>query len=130
MTVDRNIRWLVRLENAALAALAIVLFAAASGNWWLFAALILAPDLAFLGYLKGPRIGALAYNSVHTWLAPALLAAVSLAGGGPVPAEIGLIWAAHIGIDRALGYGLKLPAGFNQTHLGPIGRANSPPDSR
>jgi hypothetical protein len=127
LTVDRNIRWLVRLENAALAALAIVLFAAASGNWWLFAALILAPDLAFLGYLKGPKTGALAYNAVHTWLAPALLAAVSLAGVGPVPAEIGLIWAAHIGIDRALGYGLKLPAGFNQTHLGPIGRAKSPP---
>ena len=129
MTMNRNIRWLVRLENAALAALAIVLFAAASGNWWLFAALILAPDLAFLGYLKDRRIGALAYNTVHTWLAPALLAVVSLAGAGPVPAEIGLIWAAHIGIDRALGYGLKLPTGFNQTHLGPIGGAKSPPES-
>ena len=127
MTMDRNIFWLVRLENAALAAMAIVLFATTSGNWWLFAVLILAPDLAFLGYLKGPRIGALAYNAAHTWLAPALLGAVSLSGAGPVPAEIGLIWAAHIGIDRALGYGLKLSAGFNQTHLGPIGRAKSPP---
>ena len=126
MTIDRNIRWLVRLENAALAALAIVLYAAASGNWWLFAALILAPDLAFLGYLKGPRIGALAYNAMHTWLAPALLAVVTLAGAGPLPAEIGLIWAAHIGIDRALGYGLKLPIGFNHTHLGPVGKAKSP----
>ena len=127
MTIDRNIRWLIRLENVALAALAIILFAAVSGNWWLFAALILAPDLSILGYLKGPRIGALAYNAVHTWLAPALLAAVSLFGAGPVFVEIGLIWAAHIGIDRALGYGLKLPAGFKQTHLGPIGREKSPP---
>ena len=28
---------------------------------------------------------------------------------------------AHIGIDRALGYGLKLPSGFKHTHLGVIG---------
>jgi hypothetical protein len=58
-----------------------------------------------------------------------LLAAVSLAGAGIAPVEIGLIWAAHIGIDRALGYGLKLPTSFNQTHLGPIGRTKSPPES-
>ena len=33
-----------------------------------------------------------------------------------------LIWAAHIGFDRALGYGLKYPTSFGETHLGRIGR--------
>jgi hypothetical protein len=29
---------------------------------------------------------------------------------------------AHIGVDRALGFGLKLPTGVRDTHLGRIGR--------
>ena len=33
-----------------------------------------------------------------------------------------MIWCAHIGFDRALGYGLKSAAGFEFTHLGRIGR--------
>ena len=32
------------------------------------------------------------------------------------------IWTAHIAMDRALGYGLKLPTGFTDTHLGRIGK--------
>jgi len=30
---------------------------------------------------------------------------------------ISLIWIAHIGIDRVLGYGLKYPTAFKDTHL-------------
>jgi hypothetical protein len=37
--------------------------------------------------------------------------------------QIALIWAAHVGIDRALGLGLKYTAGFGITHLGRIGGA-------
>lgn len=29
-----------------------------------------------------------------------------------------LIWLAHIGMDRMLGYGLKYPTDFKDTHLG------------
>jgi hypothetical protein len=29
-----------------------------------------------------------------------------------------LIWLAHIGMDRMLGYGLKYSGGFKDTHLG------------
>ena len=36
---------------------------------------------------------------------------------------LALIWIAHIGLDRALGYGLKYATGFGDTHLGRIGRA-------
>jgi hypothetical protein len=32
---------------------------------------------------------------------------------------------AHIGIDRALGYGLKYSAGFGFTHLGRIGKVTA-----
>ena len=42
----------------------------------------------------------------------------------PLCLQISLIWFAHIGFDRALGYGLKFPLGFRVTHLGvPIGMA-------
>ena len=76
-----------------------------------------------LGYLAGPRAGAVAYNATHTYAAPAVLAAVSAAAGWGLGVPAALVWAAHIGLDRALGYGLKLPDGFPHTHLGPIGRA-------
>jgi hypothetical protein len=41
----------------------------------------------------------------------------------PLLLSIAMIWLAHIGIDRALGYGLKYLAGFGFTHLGRIGPA-------
>jgi hypothetical protein len=41
----------------------------------------------------------------------------------PIAGSVALIWLAHIGFDRALGYGLKYKAGFGFTHLGRIGPA-------
>ena len=35
---------------------------------------------------------------------------------------IGLIWLAHIGFDRLIGYGLKYETGFRHTHLGVLFR--------
>ena len=118
---DRTRLWL-RLEGLALAALAVVLFAGTGASWWLFATLLLAPDLAMAGYLAGPRVGALAYNAAHTWIGPALLGGLGIALGAGLAVQIALIWAVHIGADRALGYGLKRPEGFGHTHLGPVGR--------
>ena len=49
----------------------------------------------------------------------------------PAPAILcaGIIWCAHIGFDRALGYGLKYSSGFGHTHLGRVGRPRAnPPD--
>ena len=113
---------LLRLEHAAMALVALVAFHFSGGNWWLFAALILVPDISMAGYLGGPRLGAWCYNAVHTWLAPAALWLVALAAGAPLLAQIAIILAAHIAIDRALGYGLKRESGFQDTHLGRIGR--------
>src|SRR6187431_1600774 len=72
---------LLRIENAAIALAALVGFYLTGASWWLFAALILAPDLSFAAYLAGPRIGAIGYNMLHSWIGPALLLAASAALG-------------------------------------------------
>lgn len=120
-----SVRWL-RAEGLAVLLLSLALFAEHGQGWALFAALLLAPDLAMLGYLGGPRIGARAYNLAHTYTAPLLLAAAAVVVPQPLLASLALIWCAHIGLDRALGYGLKLPGGFRDTHLGRIGRSPAP----
>lgn len=114
---------LLRLEGAAVLAAAAWGYALTGAPWWLFATLFFAPDLAMAGYLRGPRVGASVYNSAHTYVAPVLLAAVASGAGWALGVPLALVWAAHVGLDRALGYGLKRPAGFHDTHLGPIGRA-------
>lgn len=114
---------LLRLEGLAAFAAALAAYAHDSGAWTMFAVLLLAPDLAMLGYLAGPRIGAAAYNLAHLYIAPLALAAAGSAFGAPTAISLALIWIAHIGMDRALGYGLKYASGFSDTHLGRIGRA-------
>lgn len=122
--VSGRVRTVLRLEGLALAVVAGVLYGRTGSGWGLFAALILLPDLAFLGYLAGPRIGAITYNLTHSLIGPLALAlaALLLPAAGPM-LPVALVWVAHIGIDRALGYGLKYGTGFGLTHLGRIGRA-------
>lgn len=112
---------LLRLENAALAALAIGAYWHSGASWWLFAALVLSPDLAFAAYLRGPKAGAMIYNAAHSWIGPVLAGAAGWSCQQPLAISVALIWAAHIGVDRALGYGLKHQSGFSDTHLGRIG---------
>jgi len=85
-------------------------------------ALFLAPDVSFLAYLGGPRTGSIGYNLAHTLVAPCLLGAAGLHWPAPHLLGLALIWAAHIGFDRFLGYGLKYGEGFGYTHLGRVGR--------
>jgi hypothetical protein len=122
MTHDPFTTVLRRLEGLALAAICIWLFRGIHEPWWLFALLFLAPDASLLGYLAGPRIGAVAYNLVHTWVTPVLLFAIGWWGDAPSLLPVAFALGAHIGVDRALGFGLKLPTGFRDTHLGRIGR--------
>jgi hypothetical protein len=116
-------RVLLRLEGACVLIIAIVLYSRLAESWWLFAILFLAPDLSFLGYLAEPRLGAIAYNLLHTITGPILLALAGLFVPYEPAVAVALIWLAHCGFDRALGYGLKYEAGFGFTHLGRIGRA-------
>ena len=115
-------RLLLRLEGLAVLALSIVLYRQTGAGWTLFALLFLAPDLSMLGYLAGPGPGARTYNAVHSYLVPLLLAVVGVVAGRPL-VPVALVWTAHIGFDRVLGYGLKYPTAFSDTHLGRIGRA-------
>ena len=118
-----SVRLWLRLEGLAVVAVGAYLYARGGYSWTLFAALFLVPDLSFAAYLAGPRVGAFGYNVLHSYAGPLALAAVSLAAGWS-PA-FALIWTVHIGFDRMLGYGLKYPAAFGDTHLGVIGRGRS-----
>jgi hypothetical protein len=118
----RPVDLIVRLEWLAAFAAAIAGYVLVGGSWLLFLMLILAPDLSMLGYLGGPRAGALVYNAFHTLLAPVALLAAGVLSDSGLAVQIAAVWIAHIAIDRALGYGLKLSTGFSDTHLGRIGR--------
>jgi hypothetical protein len=108
---------LLRAEGVAILAVAAVAYAQVGVSWWLFAALLLAPDVGLLGYVRGARVGALTYNLTHTLVAPGALGVVGALLGADLAIAVALVWAAHIGGDRALGYGLKYPTRFNDTHL-------------
>lgn len=133
---QRSVGRLLRLEGLVTCAAGLTAYATLVPDWpglnlmpWLiFGALLLAPDLSVIGYIFGPRMGAIVYNLAHTYAAPALLALAAYAfnSGLFAPAAV---WMAHIGLDRFLGYGLKLPKGFHFTHLGPIGAARRRPGS-
>ncbi len=116
------VRGILRLEGLAAVVGAVGLYAHAGFSWPLFVVLFLAPDLGMLGYLAGPRVGAAAYNVVHTYVAPLVLAAAGALFASEPAVAVALNWAAHIGFDRALGYGLKYPTRFVDTHLGRVGR--------
>jgi hypothetical protein len=118
----RGVDWILRAESLALFVAGVLLYVQLNGNGLWLLPLLLAPDISMVGYVGGPRLGAMTYNLAHN-LATALLA---LAVGWFVPvaplALAGAILLAHVGMDRSLGYGLKLPTDFKDTHLGRIGR--------
>jgi hypothetical protein len=113
--------WL-RLEGLVALVLATYLYANEGGSWLLFGALFFVPDISFAGYFAGPRVGAMVYNVAHSYVGPIVLAAALLLAGRPGPL-LALVWGAHVGFDRALGYGLKYPTAFHDTHLGRIGQS-------
>lgn len=113
---------LLRLEGAGFLALSLFLYWHLHGNWVAFIVLLLVPDVGMLGYLRGPRLGAATYNLTHIEVLPAGLAFIAFTTGYEVLMWPALVWLSHIGMDRLLGYGLKLPTAFQDTHLGRIGR--------
>jgi len=114
-------RWL-RAEGIAALVGGAAAWLVVGGEWWWFAILLLAPDVSMAGYLRGPHAGAITYNIVHNWATGGLVLAVGLALNVPGLALTGVLLIAHTGLDRALGYGLKYPTAFQDTHLGRIGR--------
>ena len=110
-------RLLLRLEGVVLFGAALAVYLDRDYSLLLGAALLLAPDVSFAAYAAGPRIGSVAYNAFHTTAWPLALGAVGVVADVRAAVAIALVWLAHIGLDRALGYGLKYPTAFKDTHL-------------
>ena len=108
---------LLRVEGAALFAAGIVIFAQQGGAWWVFALLLLTPDLAMLPYLFSPRAGAISYNIIHTIALPLLFLLIGAGAESSAIVQAAAIWLSHIGMDRVVGYGLKYVSGFKDTHM-------------
>jgi hypothetical protein len=114
--------WL-RLEGLAAFGAGLAVFAANNGNWLLLVPLLLLPDISVIGYLAGPRIGAFAYNAVHNWAPGMIGLGIGAWLASPAILLVAAVLIAHVGMDRAAGFGLKLTGSFQDTHLGRMGRA-------
>lgn len=122
-----SVRLLLRLEGLCVLMAALYANAKWGVHWRTFALYFLVPDVSFAGYLAGPRVGAAAYNLAHSYLGAIACLMAGLLLPAPAALGAGIIWCAHIGFDRALGYGLKYAEGFGHTHLGRIGKAGYQP---
>jgi hypothetical protein len=109
---------LLRIEGGFDLALSLIFYQMIHANGLLFVLLLLVPDLAILGYLRGLRFATICYNLVHTLAGPFLLIGYASLTRSLWLLPYALIWTSHIGMDRMLGFGLKYPTGFRDTHLG------------
>ena len=117
LVLDAPRAWL-RLEGLALLTAAIAGFAWVGETWWLFGLLLLAPDLSAVGYVFGRSVGARVYNAAHAMPVPLALAVLGVWTDQMIVVALSLTWLAHIGLDRAMSYGLKYPDHPGHTHLG------------
>ncbi|GAA3586386.1 DUF4260 domain-containing protein [Gibbsiella greigii] len=120
-----GVRALLRVEGVCVLVVSLLAYTKFGSGWGIFTLFFFAPDLSFCGYLASSRIGAVLYNFAHSFIGALVILAAGIFLSMPVAVTAGIIWVAHIGFDRALGYGLKDSTGFGVTHLGPIGRARS-----
>ena len=117
-----TVRGWLRIEALAAFVAGLALYGWLGGPWLAVLPLLLLPDVSMVGYLRGPRLGALTYNVVHNWALGLGVLGLGLASGATPVSILGAVLIAHVGMDRALGYGLKLSTSFQDTHLGRIGR--------
>jgi len=113
---------ILRAEQVAIFATGAVVWLANGGPPLLLIPAWLAVDLSMVGYLAGPRLGSITYNAAHNLVLPLALLGLGWWTGMGWLVLAGAVFITHIGVDRALGYGLKLPTDFRDTHLGRIGR--------
>jgi hypothetical protein len=112
---------ILRLEGLILFAAGLAAFFYLKQSLWIFAGLLLVPDLSMAAYFAGPKPGAIVYNLFHATIGPLLMAIYGVLFGELFAQALASVWLAHIGLDRALGYGLKYASDFRDTHLGRIG---------
>lgn len=117
-----KVNWLLRLEGLTIFVFALMAYNFLGFQWGFFVLAFLAPDLALLAYFHSKQTGAIAYNLTHSYVIPVILFSYGFFVSSSEFDRIALVWVAHIGFDRALGYGLKYAQGFRYTSLGKIGR--------
>jgi len=108
---------LLRVEGVVVFIIALVLYGRLGSGWLMLAVLFFVPDVSMIGYAVNTKMGAALYNFVHAYVLPAALGLIGLALADPLLVSLSLIWFAHIGLDRVLGFGLKYPTVFKDTHL-------------
>ncbi len=122
---EGSVRSWLRIEGLAAFVTGLIIFGVSGGNWLLAIPLLLLPDLSAAGYLAGPRVGAVTYNLVHNWAPGFVALGIGIWLEAPAVLLAAAILIAHVGMDRTMGYGLKLPSSFQDTHLGRIGRTKA-----
>jgi len=121
--VTGNLHWLLRLEGVAIFVFALMAYEFMGFQWGFFVLVFLVPDLAILAYFHSSRVGAIAYNTMHSYILPLMLFAYGFFVSSSTANQFAIVWIAHIGFDRALGFGLKYSRGFRYTHLGRLGHS-------
>lgn len=124
-----GVRLVLRIEGACILAACVLAYTKLGYGWGSFALFFLVPDISLFAYLAGPRAGAAFYNATHSLIGAGAVLAFGSLSGSALAISAGLIWCAHIGFDRMLGYGLKYASGFGFTHLGLIGRTRLAPNN-
>jgi Domain of unknown function (DUF4260) len=122
---DGAVRTWLRLEGLAGFVAGLALFGASGGNWLFIIPLILLPDISAVGFLAGSRAGTFTYNLFHNWVPGLVTLGVGIWLTSPAMILAASILVAHVGMDRMVGYGLKLPSSFHDTHLGRMGRSKA-----
>jgi hypothetical protein len=113
-------RVFLRLDGLVLFVSSLLLFSHTHQHWWWVPVLLFLPDLFMAGYVRSTKIGALVYNLGHTYMLPTIVAIAGWYTNHFLVLAIGLIWLAHVGMDRFAGYGLKYEDDFKHTHLGDL----------
>lgn len=111
-----------RVESAVIFFTSIFFYVYLDFSLLLFALLLFVFDVFIIGYIFNAKIGAFIYNLGHSKIIPPILLALGYATDIRLLISLSLIWFAHIGLDRGLGYGLKLTSSFKDTHLGIINK--------
>ncbi len=114
---------IIKLEELGMFFFSIYLFSLLSFPWWVYPLFFFAPDLSMVGYIGGPRLGAISYNLIHHKAIALGLYVVGIFLYMPVISLIGILFLGHSSLDRVLGYGLKYGDSFNHTHIGTIGNS-------
>ncbi|WZY00039.1 DUF4260 domain-containing protein [Bacillus sp. FSL W7-1360] len=112
-----NVKRIIQLEGLAVFLLAVGLYFYIGGAWWFLLVLALAPDISMVAYMYNQKVGSIVYNLFHTYVVPVMLIAIGVWLEQQLLLEIGLIWGAHIGMDRFCGFGLKYDTQFKDTHI-------------